>query len=145
MQVCVQLYRDVEGEQEEGKDPGVFDACWLGADGRIGMVNQAQQREEGVFFSTQAVVCGSRDRKGQGCVSCCSVPVLFVSLFFSTGPQSSWGSRSTKRLALSQDPKPGLWSGVKLFDKPWLNNTSYLTCRRRYRHALIPASDRTEV
>lgn len=91
---------------------GGLDACWLDADGHIGMVNQAQQREEGVFFFTQAVVCGSGDRKGQGCVPRRTVPVLFISLFFPPGPQSSWGSHSTKGLALSQAPKPGLQSEV---------------------------------
>lgn len=61
------LYGDVEGEQEEGKDPGVVVACWLDADGRIGMVNQAQQREEGVFFHTGG---GVRQRGQEGAGLC---------------------------------------------------------------------------
>lgn len=66
VQVCVQVYeRHGRRPKKRVGSPGGFDACWLDADGRIGTVNQAQQREEGVFF-TQAVVCGSGDRKGQG-------------------------------------------------------------------------------
>lgn len=68
-------------------------------------------KERKVFFFTQAVVCGSGDRKGQGCVPRCTVPVLFISLFFPPGPPSSWGSRSTKGLAFTQAPEPGLQSG----------------------------------
>lgn len=100
------------GTPERGGGGGSH-ACWLDADGRIGMVNQAQQREEGVFSLTRAVVCGSGDRKGQGRVPRCTVPVLFISLFFPPGQQSSWGRPGTKGLALSQAPeKPGLRSGV---------------------------------
>lgn len=100
--------KDMEGDQEEGGDSRRFDACWLDADGHIGMSHQAQQREEGGFFFTQAVVCGSGDRKGQGCVPRCTVPVLFISLFFPPpGPQSSWDRVAQKVLALSQSPKPG--------------------------------------
>lgn len=45
----------------------------------------------------KAVVCGTGDRKRQGRVPCCTVPVLFTSLFFCPhSPQSSWGGCSTK-------------------------------------------------
>lgn len=42
MQVCVcvcKYKKDMEGDQEEGGDSRGFDACWLDADGHIGMVN----------------------------------------------------------------------------------------------------------
>lgn len=121
--------KDMEWDQEEGGDSGELDACWLDADGHIGMVKQAQQREEGVFF-TQAAMYSSGDRKGQGCVPRCTVPVLFISLFFPPGLQSSWGRHSTKGLALSQVPKPGLQSGVCYLWQTVTQHISYLQQRQ---------------
>lgn len=104
----------MEGDQEEGGDSGGgwggSDACWLDADGRIGMVNQAQQREEGVFFFIQAVVCGSRGRKGQGCVLLHSSRVIYLIVFHplahspagAATAQKVWRSVKPRNLASSQ-------------------------------------------
>ena len=85
-------------------------ACRPVADGRIGMDTQPQQREEGVFF-TQAVASGSGGRKGQGCVPCSAVSVLFTSLF--PPPAHSAAGGSQKKHWHSVKPQnPGLQSGV---------------------------------
>lgn len=107
MSVCAGVY-----ERRKRVWPEAFSASWLEADGRVGMVNQAQQREEGVVFFTQAVVSGSGVRKGQGSVPRCSVPLLFIPLCFISYPlhntQSSWGRHSV--LGQTSMPRPSVWT-----------------------------------
>lgn len=77
----------------------------LMTDGHTGMVNQTQQREEGVFlFHT-----GSGDRKGQGCVPHCIIPMLFILLFFSLWAAIQAGQLQHKR------------AGVQSRQKAWLS------------------------
>lgn len=73
--------KGMEGDQDEGGDSGDFDACWLDADGRIGMVNQAQQREEGVFFHTGSGVPQRRQEGAGLCTPLHSSRVIYLIVF----------------------------------------------------------------
>lgn len=86
-------------------------ACWLDADGRIGMFNQAQQREEGGFFRTGV---GERQRRQEGaglCTPAAQFPCYLSHCFFPPGSRSSWGGHSTQGLELSQVTKT--WPQVR--------------------------------
>lgn len=104
---CVCARMCVPHRRRAGRGRGALGSnpCRLDADGRIGMVNQAQQREEGFF--TQAVVCGSGDRKRQGSVPAVQFPCYLSHCFFPR-PTVQLGQHSTKGLAHSQAPQPGL-------------------------------------
>lgn len=119
---CVQ---DMEGDQEEGGDSGVgggVDASWLEADGRIGMVGQAQQREEGVFFHTGS---GVRQRRQEGaglCTPLHSSRVIYL-IVFSPRPAVQLGQPEHKRPGVHSSPRT--WPPVRrspTFDK-LLHNT----------------------
>lgn len=114
---------------------GVFSACWPEADGRIGTVNRAQQREEGVF-SHRRWLAAAETGRGRAVYPGAQFLCYLSHCFFPHSSQSSWGSRSTKALALSQPPKPGLQSGVCYLSQTLTQNISYLTSNR-YSFALL--------
>lgn len=115
---------DMEGDQEEGGDSGGGGSMPAGLMLMDVLAwTSRRNKERKVFFFTQAALCGSGDRKGQGCVPRCTVPVLFISLFFPPGPQSSWGRAAQKVLAFSQAPKNLASSqGSATFDELLHNN-----------------------
>lgn len=112
-----------------------FDACWLDADGRIGMVNWAQQREEGVFFHTGGGVQQRRQEGAGLCTPPHSSRVIYLIVFFppahspagAATAQKGWRSVKPQNLASSQ--------GSSTFDKV-TQHINYLSSSR-YRHAFV--------
>lgn len=96
----------------------VFDARWLDAEGCIGMVNQAQQREEGAFSTRRRWCVAVETGRGRAAQFPC-----YLSHCFSLpahGPageaaaQKVWRSVKLQNLASGQ--------GSATCDKLWLNN-----------------------
>lgn len=127
MQVCVcaSKQRTWKELQEEGVHSKGFDACWLDADGRIGMARQTQQREEGVFFHTGSAV-QQRRQEGAGLrTPLHSSPVIYL-IVFSPRPTVQLGQSSTKGSGAQSSPKNLASSqGSATFDK-LLHNTQVI-------------------
>ncbi len=110
-----------EGDQEEGGDSGGFDACWLDADGHIGMVKLGTTKRGRCFFHTGG---GARQQRqeGLGCEPAAQFPCYLSHCFFPPAhnpagggtAQKSWHSVKSRNLASSQ--------GSDTFDK-LLHNT----------------------
>lgn len=99
-----------------------------------------------IFFHTGVGVRQQRQEGAGLCTPPHSSHVIYLIVFSHPAhspagagtAQKDWHTVKIQNLASSQ--------GSATFDELWLNNKiTCLTCRCRYRHALVPASDCTEV